>query len=68
MFGLLIMFGGLVGFFYLKSPENVVVGVVALIFGVAAARAWRCHQCGAKVDRDAVQCPRCALPFARAKE
>lgn len=63
--GALIMLGGFVSLFYfLPFPMNLVVGVTALIFGAAMFRDWRCGGCGARVDREAVNCPRCALPFA----
>ena len=61
----LIMLAGLVSFVHIPSPMNVVVGVIALILGVATARAWQCNRCGARVDRQSAVCPRCALPFVK---
>src|SRR5688572_27006741 len=65
-FGALIMllgFASLFQFYFIPFPMNLVVGLTALIFGAAMFRNWQCNGCGARVDREAVNCPRCALPF-----
>jgi hypothetical protein len=64
-FGALIMLAGFISLFYfIPFPMNLIVGFTALILGFAAARALQCDRCGARVDRQSVDCPRCGLPFA----
>jgi len=59
-----MMLAGALSFFYLQFPINVIAGPTALILGAATASVWQCGRCHAQVDRDAVECPRCALPFS----
>ena len=61
--GLMMIAGGL-SFFYIPYPINIIVGPMALILGAATASLWQCGRCGARVDRDSRECPRCALPFS----
>ena len=56
--------GGLSFFYYIPYPINLIIGPTALILGASTASAWQCGRCHAEVDRDAVECPRCALPFS----
>ena len=62
--GTLMMLAGALSFFYVPYPINLVTGPALLILGAAKASAWHCGRCGAKVDRDTIDCPRCALPFS----
>ena len=63
--GFLIMIaGGLSFFYFIPSPVGFIVGPVLVILGAATIRSWQCSHCHAKIDRDEVQCPRCALPLS----
>ena len=59
-----MMLAGGLSFFYIAYPINIIVGPTALILGAATASLWKCGRCGARVDRDSRECPRCALPFS----
>jgi hypothetical protein len=64
--GGLIMLAGFVSlFYYAHFPMNIAVGLTGLFLGAAITRGWQCDRCAARVDRNTVECPRCALPFAR---
>jgi len=63
--GPLLMLAGLLSFFYFTpQPFNLIAGVVAIVIGAAATSAWQCGHCRARIDRDAVECPRCGAPFS----
>ena len=65
VFGLLTMLAGGLSIFYLNaSTISIIIGSALLILGAVNTRAWQCSHCHAKIDRDEVQCPRCALPFS----
>jgi hypothetical protein len=60
---IMMLAGGLSFFFFIPFPFNLIVAPTVLILGAATASKWQCGRCHAEVDRDAVECPRCALLF-----
>ena len=60
---LMMIIGGLFFFQFIPYPINLVLAPTVLILGAATASSWQCGRCGAQVDRQAMECPRCSLPF-----